>query len=62
MLNAGIDKTHRDVILEHSLQGMDVHNISLDEDTLKDVMKKYTRWLGDKIEAVFTLKRVRYFQ
>ncbi len=25
MLNAGIDKTHRDVILGHALQGMDVH-------------------------------------
>jgi len=52
MLNAGIDKAHRDVILGHALQGMDVHYISLDEDTLKEVMKRYTRWLDDQVEAV----------
>ena len=27
MLNAGVDKVHRDVILGHSLRGMDIHYI-----------------------------------
>ena len=53
MLNTGIDKTHRDVILGHALQGMDVHYISLNENTLKAAMKKYTRWLDDQIEQEF---------
>jgi hypothetical protein len=52
MLNAGIDKTHRDVILGHALQGMDVHYISLDDNTLKEVIRKYTRWLDEQVEAV----------
>ena len=50
MLNAGIDKTHRDVILGHALQGMDTHYISPDEDTLKEVMRTYTRWLDEQME------------
>ena len=55
MLNAGIDKAHRDVILGHALQGMDRHYISLDEDTLKEVMKKYTQWLDEQVEKVWQI-------
>ena len=52
MLSAGIDKTHRDLILGHALQGMDRYYISPDEGTLKDAMRKYTRWLDDQIAQV----------
>jgi integrase len=49
MLNAGVDKAHRDLILGHSLEGMDVHYIAPDEHTLKQAMGKYTKWLDDQI-------------
>jgi len=49
MLNAGVDKTHRDIILGHSLLGMDVHYIVPDEETLHQAMKKYTKWLDEQI-------------
>jgi integrase len=52
MLNAGIDKVHRDMILGHSLQGMDVHYMVPDDDSLKGAMDKYTRWLDDQIANV----------
>jgi hypothetical protein len=34
MLNAGVDKVHRDLILGHSLQGMDIHYLAPSEDDL----------------------------
>ena len=49
MLSAGIDKVHRDLILGHSLQGMDVHYIVADENSLRLAMEKYTRWLDKQI-------------
>ena len=45
MLNAGVDKVHRDIILGHSLQGMDVHYISPSQEDLTQAMVKYTEWL-----------------
>ena len=52
MLNAGVDKVHRDLILGHSLKGMDVHYMAPDEDTLKEAMDKYTRWIDVQIANV----------
>jgi integrase len=52
MLAAGVDKVHRDLILGHSLQGMDVHYMAPDGGTLKEAMGKYTRWLDDQIANV----------
>jgi integrase len=49
MLNAGVDKVYRDLILGHSLRGMDAHYLAPSEDSLKDAMNKYTRWLDDQI-------------
>jgi integrase len=49
MLNSGVDKAHRDLILGHSLEGMDVHYIAPDEHTLKQAMEKYTKWLDEQI-------------
>ena len=45
MLTAGVDKVHRDLILDHSLKGMDVHYMAPDEKTLKEAMEKYTSGL-----------------
>ena len=49
MLRAGVSKVHCDLILGHSLQGMDVHYVVPDDDTLKQAMERYTNWLDDKI-------------
>ena len=49
MLNAGMDKAHRDMMIGHSLQGMDVHYLIPTEDSLKVVMERYTTWLDEKI-------------
>jgi len=51
MLNAGADKVYRDLILGHSLKGMDVHYLALGENSLKKAMDKYTRWLDEQITA-----------
>ena len=52
MLNAGIDKSHRDIILGHTLQGMDIYYLSPNEDILKQAMDQYTRWIDDQIANV----------
>ena len=52
MLTAGVDKVHRDLILGHSLQGMDVHYMAPDEETLKEAMEKYTRWIDVQFQNV----------
>jgi integrase len=52
MLNAGVDKVHRDLILGHSLQGMDIHYMAPSEEDLRQAMDRYTAWLADKMEDV----------
>lgn len=52
MLKAGVKKVYRDLILGHSLQGMDVHYIQLDNDDLKAAMAQYTSWLDNQIQNV----------
>ena len=52
MLNAGVDKVHRDVILGHSLKGMAIYYISPDEDTLKEAIRKYSHWLDRQFANV----------
>jgi hypothetical protein len=49
MLYAGVDKVHRDLILGHSLKGMDVHYLAPSEESLKKAMDQYTEWLDKKI-------------
>jgi hypothetical protein len=51
MLNAGVDKVHRDVILGHSIEGMDVHYLAPSEDTLRDAMVRYTQWLDCELDS-----------
>jgi integrase len=50
MLRAGVDKAVRDVILGHSLQGMDKYYLQPKDDDLKTAMKKYTLWLDREIK------------
>lgn len=52
MLNAGVDKVHRDLILGHSLQGMDVHYMAPSEDDLHRAMARYTEWLDSQMQSV----------
>jgi integrase len=52
MLAAGVDKAHRDTILGHSLQGMDVHYLVPTEENLKQAMTKYTDWLDRQFAEV----------
>ena len=52
MLAAGVDKAHRDVILGHTLQGMDAHYLKPTDEDLKQAMDKYTVWLDDQLEVV----------
>ena len=51
MVDAGVNKAHRDTILGHSLKGMDTHYVKPPEESLTAAMEKYTDWLDAKIEA-----------
>jgi len=50
MLNAGVDKAHRDVILGHTLEGMDGYYLSPTEGDLIQAMEKYTNWFDDQVK------------
>ena len=52
MLEAGVDKTYRDLILGHMLQGIDRHYVKPKEDRLTAAMARYSTWLKDKIRSV----------
>lgn len=49
MVNAGVDHVHRDIILGHSLHGMDVHYMAPSEDDLHRAMARYTEWLDSQL-------------
>ena len=49
MLNAGVDKVYRDLILGHSLEGMDAHYMAPSEEDLHQAMARYTTWLDNQI-------------
>jgi len=50
MLNAGLDKVHRDIILGHSLQGIDVNYLVETDEALKTAMDRYTEWVDGQLE------------
>ncbi len=52
MLSVGVDKAHRDLILGHSLQGMDAHYLKQTDETLKEAIEKYTVWLDNQMKMV----------
>jgi integrase len=49
MVKAGVDRIFRDLILGHSLQGMDIHYISPEDDDLRNAIVKYTEWLDEQV-------------
>jgi len=51
MLNAGVDRVHRNMILGHALEGMDVHYMVGTDEALKGAMNKFTQWVDAQIET-----------
>jgi len=51
MLRAGMNKVFRDLILGHSLKGMDTFYIKPDDIDLQKAMLKYTAWFDEQLEA-----------
>lgn len=47
-----LDKTYRDLILGHSLEGMDRHYIKPSEESLREAMARYTAWLDEQLGSV----------
>jgi integrase len=62
MLNAGMDKPHRDTILGHSLKGMDAHYIVPTDGSLTRAMDKYTRWFDSEVFSANVDQRVDHGQ
>jgi ornithine carbamoyltransferase len=52
MVNAGVDHVHRDLMLGHSLKGMDIHYMAPSEDDLIQAMARYTTWLDGQMQSV----------
>jgi integrase len=52
MMKAKVNKVYRDMVLGHSMQGMDVHYIAPTDEDLKQAMAQYTQWLDDQIQNV----------
>lgn len=48
MLKAGVNKIYRDLILGHSLKGMDAYYIKPDDKDLKKAMDIYTVWFEEQ--------------
>ena len=49
MVNAGVDRVHRDIILGHSLDGVDVHSIAPSEEDLHRAIARYNEWLDGRL-------------
>lgn len=49
MVNAGVDHVYRDIILGHSLHGMDVHYMAPSEGDLHRAIARYTEWLDGQL-------------
>jgi len=52
MLSAGVDKVYRDMILGHSLKGMDVYYMAPSIEDLHVAMDKFTAWIDGQIADV----------
>ena len=48
MLRAGVDKVFRDIILGHSLQGMDARYLKPTDDDLRRAIEQYTEWFDSQ--------------
>lgn len=54
MLVAGINQVHRDVILGHTLKGMDVHYLVVNDEALTKAIDQYTKWFDDQVKAAIS--------
>lgn len=52
MARAGVEKVYRDVILGHSLQGMDAHYMKPSDEDLHVAMERYTTWMEAEMKNV----------
>jgi integrase len=52
MVEAGIQKEYRDIILGHSAEGMDRYYLRIKEEDIKKAMVDYTEWLDTELEKV----------
>ena len=52
MLRAGVDKAIRDVIVGHTLRGMDAFYLQLSDEDLREGMKKFTAWFDKELSDV----------
>ena len=62
MLRAGVDPVMRDVIVGHSLKGMDAFYLKPTDEDLREAMDKYTGWFDARIANVtqnVTQRKVR---
>ena len=59
MLRAGLDKAMRDVILGHSLKGMDAYYLKPTDQDLTEAMVRYTVWLDEEIASTRQGKTVQ---
>jgi integrase len=50
MLAAGVEKVYRDLIVGHSLQGMDVHYLAPSDQDLKRAMEQFTSWMKSQLD------------
>jgi len=51
MLSAGVDKAHRDMIVGHSLHGMDAIYLVEDDEALRAAMDKFTKWIDKQLNT-----------
>ena len=52
MLRAGVDKVYRDLIVGHTLKGMDGRYLKPSDEDLRKVMEKYTAWVDAQLQNV----------
>lgn len=53
MLRAGVDKIYRDLIVGHSLTGMDIHYIVPTDEDLTAAILRFTEWLDGQSAGLF---------
>ena len=51
MLSAGVDKAHRDMIVGHSLHGMDAIYLVESDEALRAAMDKFTKWIDKQLNT-----------
>jgi integrase len=51
MLSAGVDKAHRDMIVGHSLHGMDAIYLVENDEALRAAMDKFTKWIDKQLNT-----------